>query len=101
MRSSFTGWPTSRMVRGALVAATVAVGMTALPATEAAAQLACTAAIDVDVHYCLDESPGFPQTCNPFDMMDGNTVSLTVEVTNDSQHKPGRRPPTRLPAGCR
>lgn len=98
MRSSFPAGSTARIVRGALVAASVAVGMTALPATQAAAQLACTAALDVDVHYCLDESPGFPQTCNPFDIMDGNTVSLTVEVTNDAQHNAGP-PPADPPSG--
>lgn len=84
--------------RRALVAGLTAAALTAFPTGRAAAQLACTAALDVDVHYCLDESPAFPQTCNPFDMQDGDTVTLTVEVTNDSQHNAGP-PPADPPAG--
>lgn len=89
---------TATTARCGIVATLTMLAIAAFPAAEAAAQLACTAALDVDVHYCLDESPAFPQTCNPFDITDGNSVTLTVEVTNDSQHNSGP-PPADPPAG--
>ena len=91
-------WRFIRIVRGTLAGALVVAGMIALPAPQAAAQLACSAALDVDVHYCFDESPAFPPTCDPLDMKDGDTVTLTVEVTNDSQHNAGP-PPADPPEG--
>ena len=90
----------ARGVRGGVVAALLMAGMMASPAPEAAAQvLQCSAALDVDLHYCLDDTDiGFPgQSCNPLDMMDGDTVTITVEVTNDSQHN--QNPPPDPPAG--
>ncbi len=84
---------TTSFVRGAAGATALAL-LVAAPAPEAAAQqLSCTAALDVDVHYCLDESPAFPQTCDPLNMQDGDTVSITVEVTNDSSHNVPPPPP--------
>lgn len=89
-RTSCVGW---------LFLASTLVVLMFLPTSDAGAQqLACSAALDVDVHYCLDEGPGFPPTCNPIDIKDGDTVTLTVEVTNDSQHNAGP-PPADPPAG--
>lgn len=83
---------------GLLVTATLA-ALTFSPTPEAEAQqLACSAALDVDVHYCLDDGPGFPPSCDPIDIQDGDTVTLTVEVANDSQHNSGP-PPADPPAG--
>ena len=71
-----------------------------VPAPEASAQLSCTAALDVDVHYCLDDADiGFPgMSCDPITMEDGDTVTLPVEATNDSPHNAGP-PPADPPAG--
>ena len=46
----------ARAARGALAAGLVGAGMMMVPAPEASAQLSCTAALDVDVHYCLDDA---------------------------------------------
>lgn len=81
-------------LRGGLFAALVAAAMLLSSGREAAAQV-CTAALDVDIHYCL-----IPADCpgvNTLDLKDGDKVTLTVEVTNDSQYQnPG---PIDPPAG--
>ena len=57
-------------------------------------QGACTAALDVDIHYCRDNSP----PCDPLAFTDGMAVEITVEVTNNSEFQPAN-PPADPPAG--
>lgn len=94
-----TGFSRRRsLANGLLIAAALAAPIFSPTPDAGAQQLACSAALDVDVHYCLDDGPGFPATCDPIDIKDGDTVTLTVEVTNDSQHNSGP-PPADPPAG--
>lgn len=52
----------------------------------------CTAAADVDIHYCDDDTdlnPAYVPTCDSMAMVDGDTVTVTVEVANNSHFNRG------------
>ena len=57
------------------------------------AQMACTAALDNDVHYCNDDQdvcgPGCAPTCDPLNIMPPDIVTVTVEITNESEFQGG------------
>lgn len=60
------------------------------------AQDACTAQADVDVHLCDDDTdlnPAFTPTCNSMDIQNGDTVTLTVALRNDSDFNRGAGDP--------
>ncbi len=78
MKSLWRGWSWG----SGLVAAVALGGGLLASATPADAQQNCTAALDIDVHYCKGGPPG----CDPLEFTDNMDVQISVEVTNDSEY---------------
>lgn len=88
--------------RGIAAAILVAASMV-WSAQKADAQI-CTAALDVDVHYCLNGNGcGGPPPAgtDTLDLQVGDPVTITLEVTNDSQFQSDPAAPLNDPPGGR
>lgn len=81
-----------------------AAGLLAFAPTRANAQpnnQSCSAALDVDVHYCKNPTPPppfEPAACDPSAFTDGMPVDISVEITNQSTFV-APFPPGDPPAG--
>lgn len=84
-----------RIVKQSLLGSIVVLAAVFLVDVSTARGQACTAALDVDIHYCRDNSP---VPCDPLAFTDGMPVELTVEVTNNSEFQPAN-PALDPPAG--
>lgn len=87
--------------RRALAAGCITAALLLVAAAPARAIDNCTAEASVDVHYCDDDTdlnPAFTPTCNPLDIQDGDTVTITVEVLNTSSFNRMPADPTDPPS---